>query len=279
MENVWLADIGGTWIRFGAVGPFTSPPSFVEPTPATLQDAVEVLSDGVRHARRLSSGAIRLFLCVGGLVSEDGRVNASIYTPFSGFNLREYFRDAHGLDVWVENDARFQLRGLPRSQKAVLLLTIGTGVGGAAGVDGRPLPSASGYAGEFGHAFSGFGNLECVCGRRGCIDIWLGGRWRAQRLGDKWFDRLDDDDVARDLFNSLGPFEAVLTSLLRVFDPRALFLTGHLFNLPPLQAAARRCADAHWSPTRLAFVSNSWTIGARASRRLSSLAPQERSVR
>jgi glucokinase len=90
-------------------------------------------------------------------------------------------RDAVGLPVQVDNDAnaaayaeyRF---GAGRGYRHMLLVTVGTGIGGGIVSDGRLFRGAHGFASEVGHIIVEPGGPECGCGNRGCWEQVAAGR-------------------------------------------------------------------------------------------------------
>jgi glucokinase len=63
-----------------------------------------------------------------------------------------------------------------------LFLAVGTGIAGAAVLDGRPY-AGGGYAGEIGHVIIEPGGRECGCGARGCLETIASARAIAERYG------------------------------------------------------------------------------------------------
>jgi glucokinase len=80
-----------------------------------------------------------------------------------------------GCLVHLENDASAAAWGayLQRgSREDLVLLTLGTGVGGGVVSGGRLIRGASGCAAEIGHMYVG-GDRLCGCGARGCLETWI----------------------------------------------------------------------------------------------------------
>lgn len=82
---------------------------------------------------------------------------------------------AFGLPVYVENDANCALLGESwlgrvRGRRHALLVTFGTGVGGAILTDGRLFHGNKGIAGEIGHFPTHAGGVRCTCGNCGCYE-------------------------------------------------------------------------------------------------------------
>ena len=61
--------------------------------------------------------------------------------------------------------------GSGKGQKNVVMVTLGTGVGGGIIIDGRPLSGAHGAGGEIGHLCMNYDETEkCGCGKTGCLE-------------------------------------------------------------------------------------------------------------
>jgi len=94
--------------------------------------------------------------------------------------LRAQLEQATGLPVVVENDAnaaawgeyRF---GAARGRDDVVMLTVGTGIGGALVMAGRLHRGRYGLAGEVGHLVLDKDGRHCGCGRRGCWEQYASG--------------------------------------------------------------------------------------------------------
>ena len=100
----------------------------------------------------------------------------------AGVPIADRIREQTGLTTWVDNDvnamALGELRwglGRGRDVSSLLMLAIGTGVGGALIVDGALLRGRHGYAGEFGHVSVMMNGPVCFCGGRGCMAAFVAG--------------------------------------------------------------------------------------------------------
>lgn len=85
------------------------------------------------------------------------------------------------LPMAADNDARAALAGelafgAARGCRDALMLTLGTGVGGAIVADGRLLRGASGVAGHVGHLTVDPDGPPCICGNRGCLETFFSAR-------------------------------------------------------------------------------------------------------
>jgi glucokinase len=94
--------------------------------------------------------------------------------------LQERLQSALGLPVTIENDANAAAWGEFRFGAAVdasnmVLLTVGTGIGGGVVVDDVLMHGAFGVAAELGHMRVVPGGIRCGCGNRGCWEMYASG--------------------------------------------------------------------------------------------------------
>jgi len=178
-------DIGGTHLRAGVVGregivgPVVrrgSEVGAIDELVASVVDALEELGAG--PGQRLPVG-----LGMAGLVDRDGRLS---YGPNVGLRdapLAEQIRAALGgkdRTVRVVNDGAAAVVaehrvGAARGHRDVVMLTLGTGVGGGAIVDGRLLEGAHGFASELGHLIIVEGGRDAPSGVRGTVEAYASG--------------------------------------------------------------------------------------------------------
>ncbi len=86
-----------------------------------------------------------------------------------------------GVPVALGNDVNVGLlgewlAGAAHQVENVLGVWMGTGIGGALILDGRPFNGSRGAAGELGHVIVRPGGALCSCGRRGCVEAYAGRR-------------------------------------------------------------------------------------------------------
>ena len=207
-------DIGGTKIAAGVVS--DAGEVLLETrrdTPATDVEAIEAaVVDAVTELR-----ATHEVEAVG--VAAAGFVDASrsvvTFAPNLAWRdepLRADLEARLGLPVVVENDANAAAwgefaHGTGREVDDMVLLTIGTGLGGGIVLDGRLLRGAAGFAGELGHLRVVPDGYQCGCGNRGCWEQYASGRALVRE--------------AREVARSGGPMAARLLELAGG-DPEAL---------------------------------------------------------
>ena len=114
--------------------------------------------------------------------AEAGAIRKGIerFPELAGFSLTERLHAETGRPVCIDNDVNALALGewkwgLGRGTSPMVVLAIGTGVGGGVVLDGRLLRGRSGTAGEFGHISVDLGGRLCVCGARGCLGAYAAG--------------------------------------------------------------------------------------------------------
>lgn len=153
-------DLGGTKVaaaalRNGSLGEIQRQPTCVHDTEALLRQLVQIA-----RACGPSFGAVGIG--VPSVVEfASGRVLSSVNIPLANMPLREVLGERLGVPVFVDNDATVAALAeahdeqLRLSAHNLVMLTIGTGVGGGIVIGGRIYRGASGGAGELGHTLVG----------------------------------------------------------------------------------------------------------------------------
>lgn len=176
-------DVGGTKVLGGVVDTDGSILARARrDTPA--QGGAELTQAIADVARELMDGfAVEsVGISAAGFVSSDRKT--MLATPniagWDGVNLDQELSALIGLSIVIENDAnaaawgeaRF---GAGRAEDHLMLLTIGTGIGGGIVTDGELYRGAFGIAGEFGHMRVAPEGRLCGCGARGCFEQYASG--------------------------------------------------------------------------------------------------------
>ena len=186
MANSDLAigvDIGGTKVLGGVVdltGKILR--TFRADTPREGGDALnQVIADVVAELQTTHKTE-SIGISAAGLVSSDRQT--MLGTPnikdWDGVNIAKALHKISGINSIVENDANSaawaeRVYGAGKGQENVIMITVGTGLGGAAIVDGKPLRGANGTGAEFGHMRVAPGGELCGCGIRGCFEQYASG--------------------------------------------------------------------------------------------------------
>lgn len=115
-------------------------------------------------------------LGVPGPVRSDGVVNRCVNLGWGVINAAEELSSLTGLNVKVGNDANVAAlgemwQGGAKGCKDVVMVTLGTGVGGGVIVNGKVVAGFNGAGGEIGHITVSDDEIEpCNCGQYGCLE-------------------------------------------------------------------------------------------------------------
>lgn len=234
-------DLGGSSVKAVAVG---RDGTLLGSLNLAFQDRNREWADRVDEAvRRLSSDhgtPEGIGLSAPGLASPDERSIAFMPGRLLGLEGLDWTRRLGApRPVPVLNDAHAALLGETwiggaAGVRNVFLLTLGTGVGGAALVDGRLLKGHIGRAGHLGHITVDFeGELDDV-GTPGSVESEIGNKTLRKRCGDRYANTHAlvaaveaGDPEARRLWNrSVQALAAAIASLVNVLDPEVVLLGG-----------------------------------------------------
>ncbi|HYW41673.1 MAG TPA: ROK family protein [Bryobacteraceae bacterium] len=256
-------DIGRAHIKAGMVneeGAILA--SRTIPTPADLDGFVPSLHDAIRwllEATEIPAGA-----GVGckGIINPENTLVEVLPGPLhylEGLRLADLVGLPIDVPVFADNDARVALAGemvwgAARGREDVLMLTLGTGVGGAVLSGGRVLRGHSGMAGHLGHVTVEPDGALCACGNRGCLEtvfsasaIESEARAAVHRGCASTLTRLFREQpqlaTCRTIFQAASEGDVVSTAivsqaihklgaaiagLLHVFDPELVIIGGHV---------------------------------------------------
>ncbi len=154
------------------------------PTPHSAMAVVDMLADLVSDLIAAADGRVEVRAVgvgVAGLVDLHGRLRrAPNLVGADELAVRDLLEPRVGLPVFVDNDANCAARAELESGVAVgvqhaVLITLGTGIGGALITGGSVIRGAAGMAGEPGHMLVDPNGPLCVCGLRGCWERYASG--------------------------------------------------------------------------------------------------------
>lgn len=205
------------------------------------------------------------------------------YPDAKGFDLPAWARRTFDLPIAVENDANAALAGewqygAGRGARSCVIMTLGTGVGTSAVIDGVPLRGQHGQAGCLGGHFviNAFGR-RCTCGGVGCVETEAS-NWAIPAIAREHPDfagsRLasvqeidyaaiyalaaEGDPLAIELRDrSIRVWSAAAVNLVHAYDPEVVILTGGILRTPePTISMMQQFVDRHawvgWGKVRVA---------------------------
>lgn len=238
-------DIGGTKIAGARVTPLGEMVAHAS-RPTTPDNPERILDAVVEICEELGSSDVLPTVGVAVAAFLDRDRHNLFFSPniaWQNFPLKAEVEKRLGVPVELENDANaagwgeFRF-GAARDVQSMIMLTIGTGVGGALVDDGRLLVGGFGMAAELGHIIIEPGGRLCGCGNYGCLEQYASGtalmRDARERLGDESLTQAAVTDLLRK-GNALA-LEALngvaramgrgIASLVAVTDPELIVIGG-----------------------------------------------------
>lgn len=194
-------DIGGTSTGVGAVdesGHIQAHAEFPTHAKAGFEAAVEHMARAARQVVATANWSFDEVAVIGvGCTGPVDRVDGTIHNPYTlpcweNKNIVASLHAATGKKVRLENDANAALlgehwTGAGRGIDNIVMLTLGTGVGGGVLVNGRLYRGFDGVHPELGHIPVDPDGPECYCGQNGCLEVLASGTAITQAAISKGF--------------------------------------------------------------------------------------------
>lgn len=227
-------DVGGTTVKMG----------FFETTGALIDkweiktntegNGAQILSDIAKSIdNKLAQEGISkndvqgIGIGVPGPVRADGVVNGCVNLGWGIVDVATDLGALTGLPVKVGNDANVAAlgemwQGGAKGSRDVIMVTLGTGVGGGIIVDGKIVAGATGAGGEIGHITVNKEEIEpCNCGQYGCLEQYTSATGIV-RMAKRKLAKSSDETVlrncqaltAKDIFDAAKAGDAVALSLV-----------------------------------------------------------------
>lgn len=174
-------DLGGTTIKAGLlnseyeiIDKAVIPTGAQRPAEEVLKD-MAMLCKGLMVKHNLTEEDVHsIGIGSPGIASPtDGIIHYASNLNFKEVNVKNEIQKYINLDVYVENDANCAalaeaICGAAKGEKDVVVVTLGTGVGGGIIIDGKVYSGAFFGGGEIGHHVIELNGRSCGCGRKGC---------------------------------------------------------------------------------------------------------------
>lgn len=307
--NILAGDLGGTSMKIGIVrnGQVLATATLPAYSRQGLAPRLPVIKSA--WFQLLAQTQLTLAECMGVSVSfpslldsATGRVLDAYgkYPDAPQLDLRAWARAELNLPLTIENDARMALvgewrHGAGRGCDNLVMITLGTGLGTAAVIEGRLLRGRHGQAGVLGgHTTLRPGGRQCSCGNLGCAEIEASSaflrdaavefsEWNTSSLQDE--DTLTYASVFRHAAagdpcalrlrdQSLLIWASLAVNLIHAYDPELLILGGGIMGsadviLPAVSDYVRRHAHTPWGQVRVsgselgdnaALVAGEWLL-------------------
>ncbi|HVV72505.1 MAG TPA: ROK family protein [Verrucomicrobiae bacterium] len=282
-------DVGGTRVKMGVVREgrvlartehLVAAELGVEPVLSVLRSAWMDLLRGLDLTIQQCSG---IAIAFPSLMDATGRVLDAFgkYPDAVALDFVSWARHEFDLSLAIENDARMALigewkYGAARGSENVVMITLGTGLGTAAVMEGHLVRGAHGQAGVLGgHLSVHYGGRECNCGNRGCAEAeastlflesiarelpeWPLSSVRNSPLSyaEVFKQAAAGDSCARRLQeHSLEVWGTLAVNLVHAYDPEVVVLGGGIMAakdviLPAITRHIHRHAHTPWGRVRV----------------------------
>src|SRR5919204_414348 len=244
-QRVIGVDLGGTKILAGVVDRDGSVERRQEwPTPLHSQEELlQGLAQAVDGVLEDDVAAIG-FGIPSTIDQRSGRAVTSVNIPLADLDLRAWMRERFGLPVGIDNDANVATlaewaHGAGRGTRHMVMLTLGTGVGGGLILDGKPYRGAIGAGAELGHMVIDLDGRRCqgACTGHGHLEALASGHAATLAAQEQFGPAADahrlvrlaneGDKAAVALLAELGHrLGAGIASLVNIFNPELVVVGG-----------------------------------------------------
>ena len=260
MKYCFGVDIGGTTVKLGL---FTTDGEIVDKWEiktrtenqgeAVLPDIAEALKEKLEEKKIGRDEVEGIGVGVPAPVNAEGVVQNTANLGWGYKEVKREMEELSGMRAEIGNDANVAALGemwlgAGKGRKNIVMVTLGTGVGGGIIIDGKPLVGAHGAGGEIGHLCVNYEETDhCGCGNTGCLEQYASATGitrlanirlakddaksvlREQEVSAKTvFDAVKAGDaVAKEIAEEFGKYLGhAMAILAAVVDPSAIVIGG-----------------------------------------------------
>lgn len=263
MYNIGI-DLGGTNIKVGIVNEnyeIISRASVKTNLPRPAEGIVEGICEAVNLAlddAKIGIGDVTS-IGIGTPGSANRKTGVVLYSNNLGFDnvhLGEMLKKKLNKDIYIENDANAAaygeyLTGSGKGYENVVVITLGTGVGGGVIIDGKIYTGFNFCGAELGHTVIEYNGRPCTCGRKGCFEAYASATalitstkkaMEANKSSKLWkiagsLDNVDGktafdgmragDETAKGVVDEFIQYLGCgLTNIVNIFQPQILLIGG-----------------------------------------------------
>ena len=212
MRYCFGIDIGGTTVKIGLFSEEGKlmdrweVPTRKESEPSgLLKDVKASLEKCLEEKKIKKEDILGIGMDAPGPVTADGVLHNAVNIGWGAVKLGELAEETIGISpVYVGNDARVAalgeaVYGAGKGAESMLMVTLGTGVGGGVVLNGKILMGCSGVAGEIGHmTIDPYETETCGCGKKGCLEQYASATGMV-RMAEKFLLENDRGSVLRQM--------------------------------------------------------------------------------
>ena len=260
MKYCFGADVGGTTIKLGLFtvdGEILDKWEIITRTEndgeSILQDIATALKEKIQEKAISAEEVIGIGMGIPAPVNSEGIVKKTANLGWGYKEVKREMEELSGMRAEIGNDANVAALGemwlgAGKGRKNIVMVTLGTGVGGGIIIDGKPLVGAHGAGGEIGHLCVNYEETDhCGCGNTGCLEQYASATGitrlanirlakddaksvlREQEVSAKTvFDAVKAGDaVAKEIAEEFGKYLGhAMANLAAVVDPSAIVIGG-----------------------------------------------------
>jgi len=248
MKYCFGVDLGGTTVKMGV---FTEHGQIIDKWEIEtrienaggyiLTDIATSILEKINEHELMRGNIVGVGIGIPAPVTADGNIPGAVNLGWGPRSIKKELEKLVDLNVAVGNDADMAALGEMwlgggRGTQNMMMVTLGTGVGGGIIEAGKPVTGGHGGGGEIGHITVNYDEKEfCSCGRRGCLEMYTSATGIA-RLAKK---RLEKDEVptmlrnfeiitAKEVFDAVKEGDAIAIEVAEEF---AIILGRALANI------------------------------------------------
>jgi glucokinase len=241
-------DVGGTTVKMGffetsgaLLDKWEIKTNTADGGKAILSDIAQAVDNKLAQESISKSEIQGIGIGVPGPVRSDGVVNGCVNLGWGVVNVAEELGSLTGLDIKVGNDANVAAlgemwQGGAKGSRDVVMVTLGTGVGGGIIVDGKIVAGFNGAGGEIGHITVNNEEIEpCNCGQYGCLEQYTSATGIVRMAKRKLAKTAEETSLrnfaeltAKDIFDEAKAGDKIAIGLV---DELGAILGGALSNL------------------------------------------------
>ena len=279
-------DLGGTNIAAAVVdeagiiyGRSTKKTNAPRPYEEIFADMAECAREAAKESGISFEDVISVGIgCPGSIDNETGNIEFANNLDFYDVPIVSHMKNLLGKEIYVENDANAAawgeyLAGSGSGTKSMIMITLGTGVGGGIIDNGHLLTGAYGKGAEIGHMVIHLNGEKCTCGRKGCFEAYasatalINQTKRAMKENPdsemwkkvKTLSKVDGktafttkDRIAKEIIkNYLNYLSEGIVNVVNVFQPEVICIGGGVSNagekiLNPIKKAIKNYSYARF---------------------------------
>lgn len=236
MKCCFGVDVGGTTVKmglFGESGEILDKWEIVTRTEnegeVILRDISASILNKMKERQLDKSVVLGVGVGVPAPVTGDGIVTGSANLGWKYKEAKKELESFTGLKTRIENDANVAAlgemwKGGGLGQKNIVMVTLGTGIGGGVVIDGKIVPGAHGSAGEIGHICVNYEETDiCGCGNYGCLEQYASAtgivRLAKKKLAQAEIDTIlkKEEVSAKSVFEAVKAGDAAATEVAEQF--------------------------------------------------------------